>query len=584
MKNLFKTNTNTLTKTNKTNLIPKGEKTMKNTRTKKRSFKTRIIATALSAITLLSVGSIALTPAAAAEKESIGSKITSSVTDYFKDTSLGFVKNTAWKLIGPELTKVGLTPILNTFLGIEDEGPSNQDILDKIDKSTEEIKAEIAKVLDATMELSTMTANYHQLQMNQLKAINSNIDTKDFRTQADTVAADFSHAIKRIDENKANITCDGSDKINNTTYKAYKEILSDPKCNVSAMQANFDEMLRFLKGQRTSNNNENGYRQLTNYLMDRVVAADKGQHSFTTTPDYYGAVDNINAEIQVMEQQVVMDFAIINALNGMQFRVKEYEVDNGIITVNEDESPYAKFENTATDLQKSMVDINKIFEDVLKENKKIPDKYVVADLYVIDGNNTVKKGCTSFIDAWSQGIHSGKDFNINVLKAGQYLKAYAKKGFKFDENVKGLNDKGGFEIPAGKDIYINLANKKNGFDCSAKKDMTLFTVNSGADFELHNAKIEGTNNKFKIPDNAKNTNLKLKYIEFNDVHDYFATGDPCISVSKKAENTQINLYWVDFKVEGTSRIKNDGKNTKIFEWYVKRAWEREVRGDEYWGT
>lgn len=557
---------------------------MKNTRTKKRGFKTRIIATALSAITLFSVGSIALTPAAAAEKESIGSKITSSVTDYFKDTSLGFVKNTAWKLIGPELTKVGLTPILNTFLGIEDEGPSNQDILDKIDKSTEEIKAEIAKVLDATIELSTMTANYHQLQMNQLKAINSNIDTKDFRTQADAVAADFSHAIKRIDENKANITCDGSDKINNTTYKAYKEILSDPKCNVSAMQANFDEMLRFLKGQRTSNNNENGYRQLTNYLMDRVVAADTGKHSFTTTPDYYGAVDNINAEIQVMEQQVVMDFAIINALNGMQFRVKEYEVDNGIITVNEDESPYAKFENTATDLQKSMVDMNKIFEDVLKENKKIPDKYVVADLYVIDGNNTVKKGCTSFIDAWSQGIHSGKDFNINVLKVGQYLKADAKKGFKFDENVKGLNDKGGFEIPAGKDIYINMANKKNGFDCSAKKDMTLFTVNSGADFELHNGKIEGTNRKFFIPDNSKNTALRLKYIEFNDVHDYFATGDPCISIAKKAENTKIDLNWVTFNVEGTSRIKNDGKNTKIFEWYVKRSWEKEVRGDEYWGT
>lgn len=246
--------------------------------------------------------------------------------------------------------------------------------------------------------------------------------------------------------------------------------------------------------------------------------------------------------------------------------------------------PYAKFENTATDLQKSMVDINKIFEDVLKENKKIPDKYVVADLYVIDGDNTVKKGCTSFIDAWSQGIHSGKDFNINVLKAGQYLKADAKKGFKFDENVKGLNDKGGFEIPAGKDIYINLANKKNGFDCSAKKDMTLFTVNSGADFELHNAKIEGTNNKFKIPDNSKNTKLKLKYIEFNDYRDYFATGDPCISIAKKAENTQIDLNWIDFNVEGLSKIKNDGKNTKIFEWYVKRAWEPEVRGDEYWGT
>ena len=41
------------------------------------------------------------------------------------------------------------------YLGIEDEGPSNQDVMDKIDKSTAEIKAEIAKVLDAAMELST---------------------------------------------------------------------------------------------------------------------------------------------------------------------------------------------------------------------------------------------------------------------------------------------------------------------------------------------------------------------------------------------------------------------------------------------
>ena len=69
---------------------------MKNTRTKKHNFKTRLIATALSAITILSVGAMSIGTASAAEKsESIGSKITSTVTDYFKDTSLGFVKNTA---------------------------------------------------------------------------------------------------------------------------------------------------------------------------------------------------------------------------------------------------------------------------------------------------------------------------------------------------------------------------------------------------------------------------------------------------------------------------------------------------------
>ena len=573
MKTTKTTTTNTLntnTTNNKTN--SKGVKTMKKTR----RFKTRLIAGILSAITVFSVGTMAIGSASAFAIPGIAETVLS--------TTFGYAKDEVMKLAGPELSKMGLPPILNMVLGLEDDGPSNQDILDKIDKSTEEIKAEINKVLDEVKDLSTQTANYHTLQMNQLKAINSNIDTKDFRVQADTVAADFAHALKRIDENKANITCDGNDKINNTTYKAYKEILADPKCNVSSMQANFDEMLRFLKGQRTSNNNENGYRQLTNYLMDRVVAADLGEHSYTKTPDYYGAVDSINAEIRIMEEQVLMDYAIINALNAMQFRVKEYEIDNGIITVNEDESPYAKFENTAANLHSSLVDIENIFKTVLKENASIPSKYVTTELYVIDGNTSVKKGCTSFIDAWSQGIDSGKDFNIRVLKKGQYLVADAKKGFKFDDNVKGLNDKGGFEIPAGRKVYINMYCKSNGFDCSAKKDMDLFTINNGASLELWQAKITGENRKFVIPDNANNTALTLKYTEIYGTSDFLSKYNPCISISKKANNTTIDLYWTEFHGEYGSQIKNDSKTTKISEWYVTRSWEKEVRGDEYWGT
>jgi len=567
------TTTNITNNTNNTNTTTnKGVNNMKKTK----RFKTRLIAGILSAITVFSVGTMAIGSASAFAIPGIAETVLS--------TTFGYAKDEVMKLAGPELSKMGLSPILNKVLGLEDDGPSNQDILDKIDKSTEEIKAEINKVMDEVKELSTQTANYHTLQMNQLKAINSNIDTKDFRVQADTVAADFAHALKRIDENKANITCDGNDKINNTTYKAYKEILADPKCNVSSMQANFDEMLRFLKGQRTSNNNENGYRQLTNYLMDRVVAADLGEHSYIKTPDYYGAVDSINAEIRIMEEQVLMDYAIINALNSMQFRVKEYEIDNGIITVNDDESPYAKFENTATNLHQSMVDIDKIFKNVLKENASIPSKYVTTELYVIDGNTSVKKGCTSFIDAWSQGIDSGKDFNIRVLKKGQYLVADAKKGFKFDDNVKGLNDKGGFEIPEGRKVYINMYCKSNGFDCSAKKDMDLFTLRNGASLELQSAKLCGDNRKFVIPDNANNTTLKTKYVEFNGASYYGTDANPCIEISKKANNTKINLNWTEFNSEYSSQIKNDGKNTKINEWYVTRSWEKEERGGEYWGT
>ena len=573
MKTTKITTTNTLnTNTTNNSTNSKGLNNMKKTK----RFKTRLIAGILSAITVFSVGTMAIGSASAFAIPGIAETVLS--------TTFGYAKDEVMKLAGPELSKMGLPPILNMVLGLEDDGPSNQDILDKIDKSTEEIKAEINKVLDEVKDLSTQTANYHTLQMNQLKAINSNIDTKDFRVQADTVAADFAHALKRIDENKANITCDGNDKINNTTYKAYKEILADPKCNVSSMQANFDEMLRFLKGQRTSNNNENGYRQLTNYLMDRVVAADLGEHSYIKTPDYYGAVDSINAEIRIMEEQVMMDYAIINALNAMQFRVKEYEIDNGIITVNEDESPYAKFENTAANLHSSLVDIENIFKTVLKENASIPSKYVTTELYVIDGNTSVKKGCTSFIDAWSQGIDSGKDFNIRVLKKGQYLVADAKKGFKFDDNVKGLNDKGGFEIPAGRKVYINMYCKSNGFDCSAKKDMDLFTINNGASLELWQAKITGENRKFVIPDNANNTSLTLKYTEIYGTSDFLSKYNPCISISKKANNTKIDLYWTEFHGEYGSQIKNDSKTTKISEWYVTRSWEKEVRGDEYWGT
>ena len=572
MKNLFNLKTKTgNNNTNNTNST-KGVKTMKKTR----RIKNRIIAGILSAVTIISVGAMSITSTSAFAIPGVAETVLS--------TTFGYAKDEVMKLAGPELSKMGLPPILNMVLGLNDDEPSNQDVLDKIDKSTEEIKAEINKVMDEVKDLSTQTANYHTLQMNQLKAINSNIDTKDFRVQADTVAADFAHALKRIDENKANITCDGNDKINNTTYKAYKEILADPKCNVSSMQANFDEMLRFLKGQRTSNNNENGYRQLTNYLMDKVVAADLGEHSFTKTPDYYGAVDSINAEIRIMEEQVLMDYAIINALNAMQFRVKEYEIDNGIITVNEDESPYAKFENTAANLHQSMTDIDKIFKNVLKENGSIPSKYVVADLYVIDGDTSVKKGCTSFIDAWSQGIDSGKDFNVVVLKKGQYLTADEKKGFKFDANVKGLNDKGGFEIPEGRKVYINMYCKSNGFNCSAKKDLDLFTINNGASLELHSAKLVGDNRKFVIPDNANNTTLKTKYVEFNGASYYGTDANPCIEISKKVNNTNINLNWTEFNSEYASRIKNDGKNTKINEWYVTRSWEKEERGGEYWGT
>ncbi len=111
---------------------------------KTRRFKTRLIAGILSAITVFSVGTMAIGSASAFAIPGIAETVL-------------YAKDEVMKLAGPELSKMGLSPILNKVLGLEDDGPSNQDILDKIDKSTEEIKAEINKVMDEVKELSTQT-------------------------------------------------------------------------------------------------------------------------------------------------------------------------------------------------------------------------------------------------------------------------------------------------------------------------------------------------------------------------------------------------------------------------------------------
>lgn len=114
--------------------------------------------------------------------------------------------------------------------------------------------------------------------------------------------------------------------------------------------------------------------------------------------------------------------------------------------------------------------------------------------------------------------------------------------------------------------------------------MPLFTINNGASLELWQAKICGENCKFVIPDNANNTALTLKYTEIYGTSDFLSKYNPCISISKKANNTKIDLYWTEFNGEYGSQIKNDSKTTKISEWYVTHTWEKEVRGKEYRGT
>ena len=494
--------------------------------------------------------------------------------------TFGYCKGFILELVGPELVEMGLGPAFKAILGIDIDGKeaSNEDVMEHIDKSTEEIKQEIAKVMDAVKELSEQTTTYHTLQMNQLRAINSNIDTKDFRAQADKVAADFANAFTRINEHRDNFTSDGSGKINHTTYKAYKEVLADPHCNVSTLQADFDEMLRFLKGERTSNNCENGYRQLTRYLLEKIVAADLQLHSWTKTPDYTGSIEEISAEIRTMEEHALLDFAVINVLNSMARKVKEYEIDNDIITVNNDEAPYAKYNNVAKDMLKSIREMDRIFDEVMEENKGLIDEYVKYDLIVNDGDRNIKKGCTNFLDAWSQGIDSGRDFTIKGKECNRPIIADGTKGFKVDNNIKGISATGGLDVPAGRTVTINMGWKSSGFKAGDKADMNLFTVNDHATLNLSTTDLTGGSKLIYIPDGANSTKINVTHTDF----DY--AGDAGIYVSRKAIATTINLKWCEFGIHNRMDVAKASLFAFIKEEGTTHLKDQEAKRDEYWGT
>ena len=489
----------------------------------------------------------------------------------------GYCKDTMLKTIGSEFAKMGFGFIMENVLGIDYKGPSNSEVIDNIDKRAEEIKQEIAKVLNAVNELSDRTNTYHSLEMNQLKAINSNIDSKDFRTQADIVAGDFAHALKRINEHKDNFTTDGSGKINNTTYKAYKEILNDSKCNISNLQYNFDEMLRFLKGERTSNNNEKGYQQLTRYLLDKVVAADLNEHSYSKTPDYLAAINGIEAEIRTMEEHALLDYAIINVLNNMAYRVKEYEIDNNIITVNSDELPFAKYENVANDLYASMIEMNNIFTATLNENSNLEAAYVHAILNVYDGGETITKGCKSFMDAYSQGIESGKDFEVVCTDNTSAIHADPAKGFMFDANIKGVNSKGEFVIPAGRKITLDMRGWSNGFYLDGRKDINIFVVYDSADFTLRSANLKGGSCNIIVPDNQHNVRITGYSIDFYECE------NSAIYIAAKAVNANIKLSYCEFWYQCKKDITSNW-TTSVSENSCHHLNEKEERGNEYWGT
>ena len=522
---------------------------------KKNGIKTRMIAIVLSVITVVSVGSVAITPASAAV--ATGASVSGNPVGNMAKTAFGFVGKTLLNATGTKLANMAIGPVFNLVFGLDD-GPSNQDVIDDVNKQADEIKAKVNEVLAEVQTLSEKANQYHSEEMRQLQMIDSNISTMEFRKQTDKVAEDYANVLKRISQHTDNFTCDGMGKLNNTTYKAYKEIINDPVCSISNLQADFDAMLSFLKGERSASNHENGYKQLTSYLLDRVIAADKNEHSYTNTPDYHKVIKGINTEITSMEEHVILDFFAINALNNMAKKVKEYEIDNNIITVNADEAPYTKYENTASEMLQSLSAIDGIFTKVLEDNN---NKILDVAPYTLKTTNlnqyTAEKGCRSFIDAWSQGIDSRCDFTINSNGRFITVKADAQKGYKLDDNVKGINASGGFEIPERRKVELNLGtDTSNGstFDSTAKSDLNTFSVSSNSDFTLTYTFVRGGCHAIYVPDNAENAKV---YFNRGTI---FGTTGSAICISSGAKNTNITIIG-DYNYDCADGFEDKGSHT-----------------------
>ena len=378
-----------------------------------------------------------------------------------------------------------------------------------------EAEPTISDVLNKLDELSDKIDGYHDEEMRQLKAINSNIDSKDFRMEADSIKDDYRAVIKKIQQYSDNITTPGEGVIDNTTYKAYKEILAQPTCNLSTLEKNFNIMVDYVKGNRSSSDHTSGYKLTSQYLMDKILANYKEtQHDWANSPDFLVYLETINREIELMESNVVLDYYTILAVNNMAYKVREYEVENGLYTVNDNEKAYSSYERFAYDLTESLKSIDGIYKETIDENNN-NGEFVQATAEIADPVGGKKiKGFHSFSEAWAQTYKTGSKTYSLQLRTD--IKADNKKGFNFDnlsQSTYEFRNNGGFHINEGRTVNIDLGG--HTIDSSNKKDIKLFAMHNNTSLTVSNGTILGCRNTFHSRD-RDNVNLTLKNLTVKD--------------------------------------------------------------------
>lgn len=460
---------------------------------KTNKIKTRIIASVLSAITVFSTASIMTTTAASAAEVSV-TGIVKDVGKFALDTTIDkYISNS----IAGSLLKMGTGYLLDwIFDGQTEKQPTIKDAIDKIE------------------ELNKKITSNHEEEMKSLKLINSNINTMEFRKEADSIKDDYTAVLKKVKEFSGNITTAGEGKINETTYKYYKVILSKPSCDLSNLEKNFDVMKGYVLGERHASNKQSGYRTTTDYLFKKITDGYKETaHSWKNSTDYSEVVKKINDEISSIHFNAEMDYITMLMLNNMAYKVREYEIEHNIYKVSEGEKPYDSYQSFETELSKTMAKFNEIYKKVISENKA-NGKMVQAIVTLaepVDGKQT--KGFSTFTEAWAQANSTNKNFRIELR---DNIKSTKEKSFNYDGldgNKYGFTPGGNFHVKDGRKITVELG----GFtiDNTARPNLPTFGFESNTFLNVKNGTIKGGENALRTDGRTK-VSMKLDKLTVDD--------------------------------------------------------------------
>lgn len=524
---MTKNNNNKLAITNQTNSnnnAQEGGRKMKNTS----KIKTRIIAGMLSLITVFSVGAASVTTASAAGTPDVAGVAKDLSSFAITQTIDKFVSNS----IAGSLLKMGTGYLLDwVFDGKEEKQPTVKDAIE-----------EIGKLRD------TVNAN-HKEEMNSLKVINSNIDTKDFRLEADSIRDDYSNALTMIKRHSDNITRSGEGVIDDKTYGAYKAILAESSCNIASLEKNFNKMKEYVLGERHSTDKKSAYETTTDYLYKKVMEGYKETHNWKDSTDFLKIVKkDINGEISSIHFEAEVDYLTMLVLNNMAYKVREYEVQKGIYKPAEGEKPYAYYQNFETDLSTAMGKFNDAYKKVIDANNK-DGKMVQAVVTLAEPVDGIQeKGFRTFTEAWAQACSTNKDFRIDLRDD---IKSVKGKCFNFDnldKNKYGFTDGGNFHVQDGRKVTVDLGG--HTIDNTAYSLLPTFGFMSNTFFDIKNGTIKGGDNGLRT-DGRTNVHIKADNLTITD------TSWAGIYIGL---NRNSNYYTKDMKVELNNCTIRNAKN------------------------